>query len=1375
MNIFSQPDYYPSPSSNVITYSNQSRSSTQIDEKNASTRRKRLLNTDIHALIVYLSSPIDPVDYSAFSDFFLIYRNFITPLKLHELLISRFKWSYIETISQDNTQTKIGEISLVRTFVLIRHSLLNNFLQDFIGNKPLRLLILQFLNDDFTALPKIVQQCIINLKKIWIMKSKQTWENIIFDGPVNGDWLLFQLKDVSQLAKDQKRTSRLSFMAIKGSSSPEFRNESMLSLYKMDLINTDYKDHNTYNNNEINDTDSKRTGSMLLFPNNNSNIQTINIIPMIKKETDLKKEKHMTLVQRMSKVIKDVDYPKSPEINRIIPPTPAKKVEFILNSLYVPESQNMKINKPKQSIQRSSSLSRNLSHTSAIFYKGALSLLAKWKHNHSNQDSEMFEKPEMDTFVKYVISITSLDHENSSDDGINNTNGIAKFDILSARTIDEVEYLISLENKMIQEVKELHSKDNDYSITNHRTNQIIVKQNTEFSALDNLDLYQTVNTIAKSVISLSNTLQKSNDNALIKGTSNNKNTETFPYLSPSFDRRKIKSTTATIFNSSTSALINSNIDQDGVNGPQRLIFHDTEATDTHISSSEQQPSGSPLKHLLPTGTESSDPVDYYRSESRISSVTYDSELSATSPGLSNALSEKSDESTPGLVRELGAQTSKGLSKKDSLDNLREFTFEDEDEKINSEINEEQNLESYEQIIPENNEQHDDGSDIEGDDNDDDDMISVSLSQDEDTNSMLEDADEIKPLRSVEVGNNTSDLLSPLPSTKKIAMRPASGRISIMKRRTVHTPLSDRISNTKSPMRKSLLLLKDNDFLQKDNALFENELKLAKLEEVTNRDSYTPSVSTSRLFNSTHNSPKKITIDDGGRIRLSIAPSMNSIQSGSSFSSSMSLSTQSPLRHKVLNNLRDEFQKDKVSQSSSDVSNNGNKYLFSPDNDSLNAASPEKDMEELKNKFLQSSSNSPSRTEINSTKEGTTDADILVIQENMKKDLNPTNLKDIADMPDDSMHDDPVNVAMLKLEGKYSKEETQLKMQSSPNVSTVSKDVGLLNLEQIVSIPRTPGEKRRSLLIERRRKTIMTIPYTPETQGIQNTNTQEALGETEMAKLQNLMKSYSIEDPNLEITNSQHHIPFILMYDSKSVAEQLTLIEKELLKEIDWKDLLDLNIEYDGPMVTSWLQLLIENESLSGIDLMVARFNLTVTWIVSEISLTQDIKMRRNTIQRFIHVAEHCREFQNYNTLMAIVLALSSITVQKMIDAWRLIEPGDLLTWEELKKICNLDRNYSSIRLLLSEIDPLTGCIPFVAIYLSDLAINSEKKNWIKENKIINYNKFDMNVQIVKHFIQLSQWSKFYKFKPDHELLSKCVYISTLTDDEIELLNNGLNL
>ncbi|GMM55846.1 mitotic regulator [Maudiozyma humilis] len=1382
MKVFSEPEYYPTPSEKVATFATGNAPSTPGVAKQAQQVR-RLLRADIPALIVYLSSPIDAVDYSVFADFFLVYRAFLSPLQLHELLISRFRWAYIETIAREAPQTSIGEVALVRTFTLLRHSLLNWFLRDFTPDSELRALLLRFLNDDYSAMPTIVRQCVVNLKKVWVAQCKMAWDGVVFDQPATAaEWGAFVLRDVDDLARQQKRRSVLSWAAWQREASPTARNDSMLSLFNS----------GPQGSRPLQATkEPPRTGSMLLYPHDESNMHSVRgpaatqPVPGTPTQNGLNsdKNKRRTLVQRMSKVITDVDYPRSPEINRIIPPTPAKKLEFILDSMYIPEEQAQEDAKPAAVATTNETTtaaaharaSRGISRSSSLLYRGAVSLLAKWKRNHSRdgnithmtptKDVSQYEKPEMDRFVKYVISISSLDHENSD-----TSTQLPKFDILSARTIDEVEYLISLEHKLVDEVDAFtNSSDNQdansKAVMNLEPRRANVYGNSNFTALDNLDLYQTVNTIARSVISLTNTLQRSNANTAVKAQDEtqaevqNTNTE-FPYLSPSFDRRMVRSTTATTVSLSTSKkVVTLNNDTDvaqGTNGPQKLVFHESQTvTYDAISVVTSQQHGSPLKRQLPDSSEniiqSSDVDSVRRAESPASSVTYDSDLSATSPGLSNGLSEKSQESTPGPVREIIAPLpSQGLSKKVSSENLREFTFEDQDKPEPSKTPE----------IPE-------------------DAVSVSLSL-SDENDDDEMSDDIQPLEATTLKLGTpSSFASPLERTKKMMVRPASGRISIMKRRTIQTTPLGRGSIGKSPLRRPNTFLKDQDFISKDNILFENELQMSKLEERNRRESFTPSVSTSKLFNSVHNSPmksgspKKITIDDGGRIRLSIAPSMNSIQSGSSLSSSLSI--RSPLKDKRVNNLRDEFQKGDISGMSDIEAEAGNKYVFSPDNDSFNAASPEKDLEQLKNKFLQSNNNSEHISQSSDLGSTPRRESISSTSKNANDDLNPTNLKDIADMPDDSMHDDPVNVAMTKLEGTYTKGADQIKMQSSPDVSNVGKDVGLLSLEQVASIPRTPGEKRRSLLIERRRKTIMTIPFTPQTQQSTTADSDSILDKAAMEKIQELMGSYEIEDQNLQISNNQHHIPFILMYDSQSVAEQMTLIEKELLKEIDWKDMLDLNIEYQGPNVTSWLQLLIGNENLSGIDLMVARFNLMVTWIISEISLTQDVKMRRNTIQRFIHVAEHCLKFQNFNTLMEIVLALSSTTVQKMIDAWRLIEPGDLLTWEELKNVSNLNNNYSSIRQLLSEVDPLVGCIPFIAIYLSDLAINSEKKTWIEEDKIVNYNKFDMNVQIVKHFIQLSQWSKFYAFKPEHELLSKCVYITALTDDEITQLNSGMQL
>lgn len=71
------------------------------------------------------------IDYTFLTDFFLIYRLFITPMALLKLLIARFQWALAVNSPQ-------RQIVRVRTFVTLRHWLLNYFGYDFMRSKALR-------------------------------------------------------------------------------------------------------------------------------------------------------------------------------------------------------------------------------------------------------------------------------------------------------------------------------------------------------------------------------------------------------------------------------------------------------------------------------------------------------------------------------------------------------------------------------------------------------------------------------------------------------------------------------------------------------------------------------------------------------------------------------------------------------------------------------------------------------------------------------------------------------------------------------------------------------------------------------------------------------------------------------------------------------------------------------------------------------------------------------------------------------------------------------------------------------------------------------------------------------------------------------------
>ncbi|CAG8531115.1 10598_t:CDS:2, partial [Cetraspora pellucida] len=78
-------------------------------------------------------------NYTFLTDFFLTYRKFITPIKLCKLLILRFDWA----LDDDDAERRIVR---VRTFVTIRHWLLNYFAYDFIPCRALRTTLTKYLN-----------------------------------------------------------------------------------------------------------------------------------------------------------------------------------------------------------------------------------------------------------------------------------------------------------------------------------------------------------------------------------------------------------------------------------------------------------------------------------------------------------------------------------------------------------------------------------------------------------------------------------------------------------------------------------------------------------------------------------------------------------------------------------------------------------------------------------------------------------------------------------------------------------------------------------------------------------------------------------------------------------------------------------------------------------------------------------------------------------------------------------------------------------------------------------------------------------------------------------------------------------------------------
>ena len=177
-------------------------------------------------------------------------------------------------------------------------------------------------------------------------------------------------------------------------------------------------------------------------------------------------------------------------------------------------------------------------------------------------------------------------------------------------------------------------------------------------------------------------------------------------------------------------------------------------------------------------------------------------------------------------------------------------------------------------------------------------------------------------------------------------------------------------------------------------------------------------------------------------------------------------------------------------------------------------------------------------------------------------------------------------------------------------------------------------------------------------------------------------------------SKSRHMPFILGHDSEVLAQQFTIIEKDALSEIDWRDLVDMKWQNTAPPVTNWVEYL-RTQDPQGIDLVTARFNLMVKWALSEIVLTQNVEERALSIMKYIHIAQQARKLHNYATLMQLTIALTSTDCTRLTTTWELVPLAEKKILHELEDLVTPKRNFQSLRQEMEKANAEDGVIPFV--------------------------------------------------------------------------------
>lgn len=349
-------------------------------------------------------------------------------------------------------------------------------------------------------------------------------------------------------------------------------------------------------------------------------------------------------------------------------------------------------------------------------------------------------------------------------------------------------------------------------------------------------------------------------------------------------------------------------------------------------------------------------------------------------------------------------------------------------------------------------------------------------------------------------------------------------------------------------------------------------------------------------------------------------------------------------------------------------------------------------------------------------------------------------------------------------------ETRAPERSQPNYPEGSHDGAASVPDAAAGLVKT-GNAENHLQINHDELSSKPLPPTPAASPLGNVDplAQHAilgnLGQQTQANLQpDESRKYSV------------HLPFVLAFDSETLAQQFTLIEKDALSEIDWKELVEMEWKRTtGIDARSWVHFL-RNTDAHGVEVVIARFNLVVKWAISEIVLTKHIEERAKCIIKYIHIAAHCRRYRNFATMAQLTVALSSNEVSRLARTWELVTPSDMKTLSDLETLVTPMRNFFNLRAEMeSALD--ASCIPFVGIYTHDLLYNGQRPAEIASSPttapLVNFERCRTGAAVIKSLLRLLEASTQYQFQPVEGIIERCLWIGALSDEEIRKHSSSL--
>src|SRR5690554_3547446 len=119
-----------------------------------------------------------------------------------------------------------------------------------------------------------------------------------------------------------------------------------------------------------------------------------------------------------------------------------------------------------------------------------------------------------------------------------------------------------------------------------------------------------------------------------------------------------------------------------------------------------------------------------------------------------------------------------------------------------------------------------------------------------------------------------------------------------------------------------------------------------------------------------------------------------------------------------------------------------------------------------------------------------------------------------------------------------------------------------------------------------------------------------------------------------------------------------------------------------------------NKGSTAFQACIAHFNFISSWVGTMILSPSKAKNRAKMMEKFIMIAKILRDMGNFNTTMAIIGAMNTSSIHRLVQTRELLQGKEIWNaFEELQRLMSSERSFYEYRKAL-KVQKLP-CIPYL--------------------------------------------------------------------------------